>query len=68
MELHGSVVGPHASIGSGTVVRNSVVSSCIVQSKTVIANAILHNSMLGSHVTFDGNLRSVSIGDYTTVE
>ena len=68
VELHGSVVGPHASIGAGTVVRNSVVSNCIVQAKTVIANANLTNSMLGSHVTFDGNLRSVSIGDYTTVE
>lgn len=66
--LENSVVGPHVSLGDGTTVSNSVVRNCIVQSETTLQDANLHNSMLGSHVTFNGNLRSVSIGDFTAVE
>jgi glucose-1-phosphate thymidylyltransferase len=65
--LKNAVVGPHTSIGNGTMITDSVVKNSIIQHSTTIKNAILKDSMIGSNVNYDGLARDLSLGDYTTV-
>jgi len=68
VELINSVVGPHVSIGEGTVIEQSVVSNSIIQQQSRIKNAAVTNSMIGNFVTYNGNSKQVSLGDYSVHE
>ncbi|HEV2072456.1 MAG TPA: sugar phosphate nucleotidyltransferase [Thermomicrobiales bacterium] len=61
--LEDAVIGPFASIGAGTVVRNSVVRDSIVEENSEIVDAILQRSVVGSKTTIHGSARSISVGD-----
>lgn len=62
-----SVVGPHVSVGKGTIIENSVVSNSIIAEQTHIKNALLANSMMGSHVKYQGHAADLSVGDYNHI-
>jgi len=62
-KLEDAVVGPYASIGKGTVVRNSVVRDSIIVEDSEIVDAILQRSVVGSKVTIQGSARSIDVGD-----
>jgi glucose-1-phosphate thymidylyltransferase len=66
--LNNAVVGPHVSIGNGTKISDSVISNSIVQENTVIKNANIKNSMLGSFVTYQGTPADLSLGDYNALK
>jgi glucose-1-phosphate thymidylyltransferase len=71
VKLINAVVGPHASIGDNTLIENSTVKNCIIQTNSKIINADISNSMIGNFVEYSGkSSRSseVSIGDYTTIK
>lgn len=61
--LEDAVIGPYASIGAGTVVRNSVVRDSIIEEDSEIVDAILQRSVVGSKTTIHGSARSISVGD-----
>lgn len=61
--LEDAVIGPYASIGAGTVVRNSVIRDSIVEDNSEVVDAILQRSMVGRKVTIHGSARSISVGD-----
>lgn len=61
--LEDAVVGPYASIGAGTVIRNSVVRDSIIEENTEIVDSILQRSVVGSNVTIQGSARSLNVGD-----
>jgi len=58
-------IGPNVSIGTNCVVENATISNSIIQTNTVIKNAKMDGAMIGNHVRFDGNFKSISIGDYS---
>lgn len=62
-----SVVGPHVSLGSGTVVRGSVVRNSIIQQQSTLLNAVIQDAMIGSHANYTGRAKDVSLGDYSSV-
>ena len=64
--LVNSVVGPYASIGTGTSVTDSIVKDSIVQEQSFIQNANIANSMLGSHVRVECKSSDLSLSDYST--
>ena len=66
--LRNSIIGPNVSIGNGCVIENSTIKNSLVQNHSKIRNANLDNAMIGSHATFDGNFKSISIGDYSVLE
>lgn len=66
--LTNAKVGPHVSIGNGTVIENATVHSSLIQEKTVVKNINLNYSMLGSHAVVDGNFTTLSLGDYCRME
>jgi glucose-1-phosphate thymidylyltransferase len=61
--LEDAVVGPYASIGAGTVIRNSVVRDSIVEESAEVVDAILQRSVIGSDAVIVGSARSISVGE-----
>ena len=61
--LEDAVIGPYASIGAGTLVRNSVIRDSIVEDNSEVVDAILQRSVVGNNVTIHGSARSISVGD-----
>jgi glucose-1-phosphate thymidylyltransferase len=66
-KIQNSVVGPHVSVGAGTQILNSVVSNAIIQENTLIENANIANSMIGSFVQYKGKPADLSVGDYNSI-
>lgn len=65
--IKNSIIGPHVSIGKNTSVDSSIITESIIQTNCNIKNANLDNSMIGNHVDYNGQIHSVSIGDFTTL-
>ena len=65
--LINSIVGPHVSIGEGTIVTNAIIKNCIIQGNTKINNTIIENSMIGEGAEIKGKSLDVSVSDYTTL-
>ena len=68
VKIKRSIVGPNVSLGDNCIIENSVVSDSIIQTHSQIKNAVVQNAMIGSYVHYHGELKDLSIGDYTTVK
>ncbi len=66
--LINATVGPNVSLGKGCHVIDSEIKNSLVQTHAHIKNAKLDNAMIGNHASFDGNFKSISIGDYSVLE
>jgi glucose-1-phosphate thymidylyltransferase len=66
--LHHSIVGPHAAIGAGSTITNSIVNNSIVQENSIVSNANITNSMLGQSTEVKGTPLDLSISDYSTIK
>jgi len=65
--ISNSVVGPHVSLGANSSIKGSVVRNSIIQHDTVVTNATLTDSMIGSNASYNGEAADVSIGDYSNI-
>ncbi len=65
--IKNSVIGPHVSIGKGTVIENCVVKNSIIQGKTTLKNKLIANSMIGNSVRIEGKMDDFSIGDHNVL-
>ncbi len=68
VQLLNSTVGPHASIGDNSIIENSSVKNCIIQTNCKIKDAEVSNSMIGSFAEYTGKSNNLSIGDYSTIK
>ncbi len=66
--LRNTTLGPNVSVGEGCKIENSEIKNSLIQTKTVIKNANLDNAMIGNNAVYDGNFKTVSIGDYSVLE
>ncbi len=66
--LKNAQIGPNVSIGDNCVIENTSVKNSLIQTNSTIKNANLENAMIGNYVTYDGNFKSISIGDYSILE
>ncbi len=62
-QVEASVIGPHACIGAGCVVKNSVVSGSILGERTRVQNMLLENSLIGDDVRLEGKASHLNMGD-----
>ncbi|BDC97964.1 sugar phosphate nucleotidyltransferase [Persicobacter psychrovividus] len=62
-----SVVGPHVSVGHRTEITDARVENSIIQKDSEINRAILKDSMIGNHASFDGKSKTMSVGDFNTI-
>lgn len=63
-----SIVGPHVSLGKGTKVVNSTIENTIVQEDSLIENAVLKDSMIGSKAAYREKASDISLGDFSTID
>lgn len=68
VKLINAKIGPNVSIGNGCKIQDSIIKNSLIQNESVIINAQLNNSMIGSHAKYDGNFTEISIGDYSVLE
>jgi glucose-1-phosphate thymidylyltransferase len=66
-EIKNSIIGPYATIGNNTKIRDAVVEHSIVGDNSQIENTILHQSIIGSEVIVKGSYRQMYIGDSTEI-
>ena len=64
--IESSVVGPHVSIGKNSKVTNSILKNSIVRDHAQLNEAGIDNSLIGNYVQYHGQLKDLSIGDYST--
>jgi glucose-1-phosphate thymidylyltransferase len=66
VEIKNAVVGPFVSVGANTRIENSVVSNAIIQTKSLIRNCVLDNSMIGNSAEYVQTPEQLSISDFST--
>lgn len=66
--IENSVIGPYVSIGEKTRIADSRIRNSIIQTESLVSQAILENSMLGNFATFEGSSQDLSLGDYNALK
>ena len=68
VKITNSTIGPNVSIGTGSVIDESVLSHTIVGSKARITRSRLLNSLVGDETTLEGFTGQVTVGDHSEVK
>lgn len=68
VSLKNATIGPNVSIGKNCTVENSTIKNSLIQTHSKVKNAKLDNAMIGNHASFDGDFKSISIGDYSVLD
>lgn len=66
--LENSSVGPYASIGANSYIKNSEVTNSIIQENTTISSSRISNSMIGNFAEIHLTTEDSSIGDYCVIK
>ena len=65
--LKNATIGPNVSIGNNCTITDATIKNSLIQNYSTIKNADLDDAMIGNHVEFDGDFKTVSIGDYSVL-
>ena len=65
--IENSIIGPHVSLGANTKINSSILKNSNIQENTSITYAVIFNSMIGSHVSYNGKVNDLSLGDFSIV-
>lgn len=65
--LKNSIVGPHASIGAGCKLCDTIIKNSIVQANTKLNGTNISNSMIGEGAEVKAKALDISMSDYTTI-
>ena len=65
--LKNATIGPNVSIGNNCTITDATIKNSLIQTHSTIKNADLEDAMVGNHVEFDGNFKTISIGDYSVL-
>ncbi len=66
--IRNAKIGPYVSVGAKSVVENAILDRTIIQNDSVVKNITLTNSMIGNKAQINGQFKSLSLGDYCTLE
>ena len=66
--LENCVIGPYTTIGSGAVIRNSIIRNSIIGSKADVQKALLDNSIIGSNSSIKGAYKRLNSGDSSEID
>lgn len=66
--LESSIVGPYASIGAGSVIRNSRIQNSVLEERAFVEDSSLDASIVGRRARISGLSGSVNIGDDGSVQ
>jgi glucose-1-phosphate thymidylyltransferase len=66
-EIHGSIIGPHVSLGAGCKVESSILRDSILEDDAQANGVILEASLIGRKAQIQRRAGIVNAGDSTTV-
>ncbi len=67
-QLKNCIVGPHVSIGSDTILEQSVIANSIVGEHSRLRRSVLEGSIIGDHCHVTGKTKTIDLGDYSSAE
>ncbi|HUH28514.1 sugar nucleotidyltransferase [Gelidibacter sp.] len=67
VSLKNATIGPNVSIGNNCTITDATIKNSLIQTNSSIKNANLDQAMIGNHVNYDGNFKTISIGDYSVL-
>lgn len=66
-QVRRSIVGPHASIGAGCIVENSIVRNSIIEDGAQLNDVILEGSLIGRKAIITRRPGIINAGDHTVL-
>lgn len=66
--IENSVIGPYATIDSKTVIKDSIIRNSIIGSEAKVSKALLENSIIGNNAVIKGNFKRLNSGDSSEVD
>ena len=66
--IEGAIIGPYASIGSGTRVVNAIVKDAIIHPNAEVQDALIHRSVIGPDARVYGSFHQLNIGSAVQIE
>ncbi|MGB9561344.1 MAG: sugar phosphate nucleotidyltransferase [bacterium] len=66
-KIRNSVIGPYVSVGSNSVIEESVIRNSIIGDGSYIRQTVLDSSVVGNEVIFVGKCFRLNIGDSSRV-
>jgi glucose-1-phosphate thymidylyltransferase len=67
-DVEDAILGPHATIGAGTRVRNAIIHDSIIGDEANVENIILTGSIVGNSAQVQGSMRQINVGDSSEVK
>jgi len=67
VELDNCEVGPHASIGEGSRLKNTTIKNSLIQGTSTLENCHIEDSTIGRHVELKNVDQQVHLGDHTKI-
>lgn len=68
VEICNSVIGPYATIDSGSRIDNSIIKNTIIGMNAKVTNAMLENSIIGNNSVIKGSHKRLNSGDSSEIE
>lgn len=65
--IENAIVGPHASIGPGAIVKDAVVRDCVIEANAFISGVVLEHSVVGRSASVAGTPSEFNVADATRV-
>ena len=66
--VEGAIIGPFASIGSGTRIVNAIVKDAILHPNAEIQNVLISRSLIGPDARVHGSFQHFNIGSSTQID
>ena len=66
--IEGAIIGPYASIGSGTRVVNAIIKDAIIHPNAEVQDALIHRSVIGPDARVYGSFHQLNIGSAVQIE
>ncbi|MFC2150320.1 sugar phosphate nucleotidyltransferase [Calditrichota bacterium] len=67
VRIEKSVVGPYVSIGSGSVIRNSIVRDTIIGDDACLERSIVDESLIGNRAYVSGSFEKINVGQSSQI-
>ena len=65
--IEGAIIGPHASIGSGTRVVNAIIKDTIIHPNAEVQDVLIRRSVIGPDARVYGSFHQFNIGSSTQI-
>ncbi len=66
--LENCVIGPHVTIGALASIKDCIIKNSIIDKEASVSYTLLDKSIIGENARVQGVMRSIHLGDHSTLE